>query len=70
MELSLLLLALIGLIGSIGSITGIVLGSIALKQIKRTPQGRRGMAIAGIAIGVGTLLAYMIIIIDANRAGT
>jgi peptidyl-prolyl cis-trans isomerase B (cyclophilin B) len=49
----------------IPAITGIVLGSIALKQIKRTPQGRRGMAIAGIAIGVGTLLAYMITIIVA-----
>jgi peptidyl-prolyl cis-trans isomerase B (cyclophilin B) len=50
-------------ISLIGSITGIVLGSIALKQIKRTPQGRRGMAIAGIAIGVGPLVAYLIITI-------
>jgi uncharacterized membrane protein len=35
----------------IGSIVGIVLGVIALNQIKQTNQYGRGLAIAGIAVG-------------------
>jgi len=36
----------------IGSVVGIVLGVIALNQINRTNQRGRGLAIAGIAVGV------------------
>lgn len=37
-------------------IAGIVLGIIALNQIKQTPQEGRGLAIAGIAVGVVGLM--------------
>jgi hypothetical protein len=40
----------------IGSIAGIVLGIVALNQIKQTHQQGHGLAIAGIAVGVATLL--------------
>jgi TIR domain/Domain of unknown function (DUF4190) len=44
----------------IGSPLGIVLGVIALNQIKAAPQRGRGLAIAGILIGVATIVGYMI----------
>lgn len=47
----------------IGSIVGIVLGAIALGQIKQTRQGGYGLAVAGIVIGIGTLLTSLIIAI-------
>lgn len=45
----------------VGSIVAIVLGVIALNQIKQTRQEGYGMAIAGIVIGVGTLVVFLII---------
>ncbi|MFY2858723.1 DUF4190 domain-containing protein [Mycobacterium sp. THU-M104] len=52
-----LLLSLTGLLCCfIGSIAGIVLGVVALSQIKRTRQGGSAMAAAGIVIGIGGLL--------------
>lgn len=45
----------------IGSIVAIVLGVIALNQIKQTRQDGYGMAVAGIVIGVGTLVVFLII---------
>lgn len=45
----------------IGSIVAIVLGVIALNQIKQTRQEGYGLAIAGIVIGVGTLVVFLII---------
>src|SRR5260370_36346625 len=44
----------------IGSIVGIVLGVIALNQIKQTGQGGRGMALAGIIVGAVALVAGLI----------
>ena len=44
----------------IGSIIGIVLGVVALNQIKQTHEGGRGLAIAGIAVGAVTLLINLI----------
>lgn len=43
-------------IGILASIAGIVLGIVALNQIKQTQQQGRGMAIAGIAVGGGSFL--------------
>ena len=40
-----------------GSIAGIILGVLALKQIKRTGEGGRGLAIAAIVIGSLSLVA-------------
>jgi len=50
----------IGVLCGIGSIVGIVLGVIALNQIKETRQGGHGLAIAGIAVGGVTLLINVI----------
>lgn len=44
----------------IASIVGVVLGIIALNQIKTSGEGGRGMAIAGIAIGAVTFLISVI----------
>ena len=44
----------------IGSIVGIVLGIIAMNQIKQTREGGHGLAIAGIAVGGVTLLISVI----------
>jgi hypothetical protein len=45
----------------VGSILAIVLGVVALSQIKQSRQNGRGMAVAGIVIGIGTLLVFLII---------
>lgn len=45
----------------IGSIAAIVLGVAALNQIKQTRQGGYGLAVAGIVIGIGGLLVFLII---------
>ncbi|MGB8388959.1 DUF4190 domain-containing protein [Mycobacterium sp.] len=50
-----------GLFCCIGSIVAIVLGTIALDQIKRTRQDGYGLAVAGIVIGIATLLVGFII---------
>ncbi|MFD9660607.1 DUF4190 domain-containing protein [Rhodococcus sp. NPDC059968] len=53
----------------LGSIVGIILGIIALGQIKQSGQEGRGLAIAGIAIGgayvVGWILFFVIMVIAA-----
>ncbi|MGO4617960.1 DUF4190 domain-containing protein [Nocardia sp. 2YAB30] len=40
----------------IGSIVGIILGAVALNQIKQSGQEGRGMALAGVWIGVGAIV--------------
>ena len=48
---------------SIGSIVGIILGAMALNQLKERPgQEGRGMAQAGIWVGVGGIIAWIIYI--------
>jgi hypothetical protein len=55
----------------IGSIVGIVLGVIALNQIKQTGQGGRGMALAGIIVGAVALVAGLIwVVIYFFASGT
>jgi hypothetical protein len=41
--------------GGIASIVGIVLGVIAINQIKQSHEAGRGLAVAGIAVGGVTL---------------
>jgi Domain of unknown function (DUF4190) len=55
-----LVASLVGLCCGIGSIVGIVLGAIALNQIKQTRQGGHGLAVAGIAVGVASLIISII----------
>ncbi|MCW2664657.1 MAG: hypothetical protein JWP83_5809 [Mycobacterium sp.] len=52
----------------IGSIVAIVLGVIAMNQIKETRQEGYGLAVTGIVIGVGTLLVFLIIAIFSIRS--
>jgi Domain of unknown function (DUF4190) len=46
------------------SLVGIILGHIALSQIKRTGEGGRGLAIAGLVIGYIGLVAGIFIFIS------
>ena len=54
-------------VGGVLSIVGIVLGAVALNQIKETPQGGYGVAVAGIVVGVATLVVGLIWTIFAMR---
>ncbi len=54
-----------GLVCCIGSIVAIVLGAIALEQVKRTRQEGFGLAVAGIVIGIATLLVSLIVAVFA-----
>lgn len=56
-----------GLLCCIGSIVGIVLGTIALDQIKRTRQDGFGLAVAGIVIGIAMLLVTFVVVLFAMR---
>ena len=60
MAISSLVASVVGLLCGIGSIVGIVLGVLALNQIKKTRQAGYGLAIAGIVVGVATLIISMI----------
>jgi hypothetical protein len=57
-------LAIVALIlGIVVPIGGIVCGPIALSQIKRTGENGRGLALAGLVIGVILTLAYILLIV-------
>lgn len=60
MAIGSLVASLIGLCTCIGSIVGIILGVIALNQIKERGQDGRGMALAGIWVGVGGIVLTII----------
>jgi hypothetical protein len=51
-----LVASVLGLCCGIGSIVGIVLGVIAMNQVKQSGEKGHGLAIAGIAVGVVSLL--------------
>jgi Domain of unknown function (DUF4190) len=53
---------------AIGSIVAIVLGVIAMNQIKETRQEGYGLAVTGIVIGVGTMVVFLIIAIFSIRS--
>jgi len=60
LDIASLVCSVVGVLCGIGSILGIVLGIIALNQIKQTGQGGRGLALAGIIVGA-VLLALGVI---------
>jgi peptidyl-prolyl cis-trans isomerase B (cyclophilin B) len=45
------------------SVAGIVVSAIALRQIKDTGEGGRGLAIGGIIVGIVVTVLYVIIIL-------
>ena len=60
-----LVASVIGLLCGIGSIVGIVTGALAINQMKQTRQDGRGLAVAGIVVGVVTLLISIALAIYA-----
>jgi Domain of unknown function (DUF4190) len=56
------------LLGLIAGIPGIILGFIALNQIKTKGEGGRGMAIAGIVLGFIGVALFLILIIAVIAA--
>ncbi|KAA8967674.1 DUF4190 domain-containing protein [Mycobacterium sp.] len=53
--------------GGLSAIVGIVLGAVALNQIKQTREQGYGLAVAGIVIGVAVLLIYLVVVIVGLR---
>ncbi|QUR68523.1 DUF4190 domain-containing protein [Mycobacterium spongiae] len=51
----------VGVFCCIGSVVGIVLGTIAINQIKQTREDGYGLAVAGIVLGIATLAVYLIV---------
>ena len=54
-----------GCLYGLGAVVAIILGVVALGQIKRTGQQGRGMAIAGISIGAAVIALWVVFIIFA-----
>ncbi|MCV7411745.1 hypothetical protein AWC05_15495 [Mycobacterium florentinum] len=65
MAIAALISSFTGLFCCVGGIVAIVLGTIAIDQIKRTRQDGYGMAVAGIVIGIATLVVALIVMIFA-----
>lgn len=61
----------LGLLGFVGitAILGIVLGSVALSGMRRTAQGGRGLAIAGIVLGSCWIAFFVILIVIGAVVG-
>jgi hypothetical protein len=60
-----LISSFVGVLCCVGSIVAIVLGAMALDQIRRTRQEGYALAVAGVVIGVASLLVYLIIALFA-----
>lgn len=70
MAIASLVFSVLGIVpfcGNILSIVGIVLGTVALSQIKETRQEGYGIAVAGIVVGVAMLIVGLIWTIFALR---
>lgn len=52
----------------LGSIVAIVLGAVAINQVKRTQQDGYGLAVAGIVIGIATLVVTTIVFLFAMHS--
>lgn len=57
-----LIASVVSLFCVVGSAVGIVLGVVAISQIKRTRQEGRGLAVAGIVLGTASLLVYLLLL--------
>jgi len=68
MAIGALISSFTGLFCCIGGIVAIVLGIIALDQIKRTRQDGYAIAVAGIVIGIATLIVALIVGIFAMHS--
>jgi hypothetical protein len=68
MAIASLIASFTGLFCCVGGIVAIVLGTIAIDQIKRTRQDGYGLAVAGIVIGIATLIVTLIVMIFAVQS--
>lgn len=57
-----LVASIVGLACFVTSVVGIVLGGVAIFQIRRTRQDGYGLAVAGIVLGIITLVMYLVFI--------
>jgi uncharacterized membrane protein len=65
MAIASLIASFVGFVCWLGSIAGIVLGIVAMNQIKQSREQGRGLAIAGIAIGAVSLIVGFIFMVLA-----
>ncbi|MEV0298857.1 DUF4190 domain-containing protein [Nocardia sp. NPDC050710] len=63
MAIGALVASLLGFCTCLGSIVGIILGVIALNQLKQRPQDGRGMALAGIWVGALGIVGWILYIV-------
>ncbi len=68
MAVASLICSLTGLLCCIGSIVAIVLGTVAIDQIKRSREEGYALAVSGIVIGVAGLLVYLIVAMFAMHS--
>jgi len=54
----------------LGSLVGLILGLVALKQIKSRNQGGRGIAIAGVVLGIVGLVLFVVVLIAGASTGS
>jgi Domain of unknown function (DUF4190) len=57
-----------GLFCCLGSIVAIVLGAVALDQVKKHRQEGYGLAVAGIALGVAGLVVFLVVFLFAMQS--
>ena len=65
MAIASLVASLVGFVCWLGSIAGIVLGIVAMNQIKQNRDEGHGLAVAGIAIGAVSLIVGFIFMVVA-----
>ncbi len=65
MAIASLVASCIGFLCWLGSIAGIVLGIVALNQIKQSREDGHGLAVAGIAVGAVSLIVGLIFFVVA-----
>ena len=70
------ILGIIGVLPFVGSLAGAIMGHISLGQIKRTGEGGRGMALAGVIIGwagvalllLGVLFLFFVVAVSSGSS--
>jgi uncharacterized membrane protein len=71
MAIAAMVCSLVGFACCLPALVGVVLGVVSLNQIKQTGQEGRGMALAGIIVGIVVMVGYiayvvLIVVLAAN----
>ena len=67
MAIAAMICGICGFVCLVPGLVGIVLGIVALPQIKRNGQSGRGMAIAGIVVGALWIVGFVLLIVLGNH---